>query len=367
MRKQPERYITDLGPERAKRYRVAVPRPDGSRPTTHWRTLDLARIEKARVLDAIAASIDPDKGTMLFRDVCAEYVAAKVEGVRTMRSVGGTLTNHVLPRWGTVPIGNITTPAITAWIEQLGRTPSRKRPGQPLMPKSVHTIYACFKGVLKYAVAHGYREHSPCVARIDGLPTVRKQRFDVDPAIVVRIARELDPAMRAAAFLAATTGMRRGEVRGLWVSDIDAAAGVIRVRRQMVSTGVREPEYDDCKRGSKGDPEVPPFVLTMLAEQVGRTGARGDALVFPGRHGNGLYRDALLDSWKAARERAGVTEGYGTFHALRHHAITLLLANGMPPSDVAAQARHSDVRTTMGYSQRTSRRGEAARIMEQMH
>jgi integrase len=156
--------------------------------------------------------------------------------------------------------------------------------------------------------------------------------------------------------VSAYAGLRLGEciaLQGKQVHD-----GLIDVTQQVIEA--RENEEDDSgpavqqltppKWGSKRRAAVPAKAgdyllnewLQARAEEVGP-----DGLIFPAPKG-GWWRQRTLDRsmWKPARLEAWGGSVF-TFHDLRHHAATWLLAQGVPIADVSYLLGHKDVATTM--------------------
>ena len=67
--------------------------------------------------------------------------------------------------------------------------------------------------------------------------------------------------------------------------------------------------------------------------------------MFATRLGQPMSPYALAKYWHAVRARAGVPTL--RFHDLRHTAVSLLLALGVPPHVVREIAGHSDIKVTM--------------------
>jgi integrase len=84
-------------------------------------------------------------------------------------------------------------------------------------------------------------------------------------------------------------------------------------------------------------------------QEAERTAAGGrwkeSGFVFTTRHGEPMSPFSLTKYWHEVRTKAGVPSL--RFHDLRHTAVSLLLALGVPPHVVREIAGHSDVKVTM--------------------
>lgn len=155
--------------------------------------------------------------------------------------------------------------------------------------------------------------------------------------------------------VAATTGLRQGELFGLRWEDVDLAAGELRVRHAMqrvdgVMTLV-EPKTTRSRRTISLSAITVDALKTQRVRQLQRRLALGedwkgtDSLVFTSTVGtrcnasHGTRRlQALLASAGLPRQR---------FHALRHCTASLLLAAGEHPRVVMEMLGHSQISLTM--------------------
>jgi integrase len=99
---------------------------------------------------------------------------------------------------------------------------------------------------------------------------------------------------------------------------------------------------------------LPDVVVSALREHQKRQDAeRADAgakwedtgFVFATRQGRPMSPYTLVKCWHDVREAAGL--GTLRFHDLRHTAVSLLLALGVPPHVVREIAGYSDIKVTM--------------------
>jgi len=141
--------------------------------------------------------------------------------------------------------------------------------------------------------------------------------------------------------LAATTGMRLGEVCGLRWSDVDLAGGYLTVPKAKTAAGRRRVELD-------------PATVAALREHRKRQAAERLAfgagyaehgLVFTRPGGDRLNPDAVLLAFKRRAKRLGLP--VIRFHDLRHGWATLALEAGEHPKVVAEQLGHASVKTTL--------------------
>jgi integrase/recombinase XerD len=133
-------------------------------------------------------------------------------------------------------------------------------------------------------------------------------------------------------------GLRRCEVLGLRLRDVDAAAG-----RVFIAEG---------KGGRQRHVNVSRRFFAALADYLDheRPDAESDRvfLALKGhRRGHPLSADGLDEVLSSARRRAGLS--HGSCHELRHTCLTRLREAGMALEAVQAQAGHASIETTRIY------------------
>ncbi|MCA1694496.1 MAG: tyrosine-type recombinase/integrase, partial [Actinobacteria bacterium] len=133
-------------------------------------------------------------------------------------------------------------------------------------------------------------------------------------------------------------GLRRCEVLGLRLEDIDASA-----RRLFIAEG---------KGGRQRHVNVSARFFTHLADYLDRerpdTNTDRVFVALKGhRRGQPLSAYGLDEVLECARHRAGLT--HGSCHELRHTCLTRLREAGMSLEAVQAQAGHASIETTRIY------------------
>lgn len=144
--------------------------------------------------------------------------------------------------------------------------------------------------------------------------------------------------------LAATTGMRRGELLGLTWRALDLDAARLHVEQQLVPTrgGVTfgPPKSRRSRRTVALDPDTVRVLRDHRDAQIVERALAGVAyrdhdLVFADPLGEPIYPERLTEWFAAHRKAVGIPTG--TLHTLRHTAATLALTAGVPVHIVAAR------------------------------
>lgn len=154
--------------------------------------------------------------------------------------------------------------------------------------------------------------------------------------------------------LAATTGLRLGELLGLSWVDIDTEAGTLTVRRSLARSwdgyALAEPKTPKSRRTLN----LPTAALTALdrqsalqdaaRESVGDAWQNVDGLVFTDGVGRPLRGPDVNHAWHRILDAAGLPSI--PFHGLRHSAATAMLAAGVGLRTVSDALGHSTITMT---------------------
>ncbi len=157
-----------------------------------------------------------------------------------------------------------------------------------------------------------------------------------------------DPRAFAACMLAAETGMRLGEVRGLQVKNLHLETGHLDVLTNFQDAeGLKAPKWDSTRLRVSISPRCAMALRAVLEKH--RYGAREDDFVFWSSETDRrpLSKEAIGGALQRAMRAAGLASGR-TFHSFRHSWITH--ASGQLPAHVLQQlVGHSNDATTARY------------------
>ncbi|MBO0702951.1 MAG: site-specific integrase, partial [Candidatus Dormibacteraeota bacterium] len=272
---------------------------------------------------------------------------------------------RILPRFGGLKLSEIKPRALDVFYSEL------KASG--LAPNSVHHCHAAFYRALEVAVEWERLPSNPAAKLKNPPPLVKSRRQHVMNADQVQeLFEALDgDRLKLAYVLAATTGIREGELLALKWSDVSFEGGFLRVNKN-VATGTRW-EVGEAKT-ERSNRTV---LLSRLAvraleahhlqqrEEWMQSGLRPDHdRVFTNQEQNALASYELYNHWRKLRRRLGVE---GTFHDFRHSAATILLGK-VNPKLVSEMLGHSSVSITLDiYSHvMPATHHEAAEAMDEL-
>lgn len=289
------------------------------------------------------------------RTTLAAFSAAWLDEVRRSRSAGTwtaheiRLRKHVLPDLGHRTLASLSPRDVHRWLASLDGM------AQSTRADALATLHA----VLNAAVRQGLLPASPAARIAVRRPSPSGDGFTAGEIRSIAAACA-HASTRQAVLVAASTGLRLGELLGLRREDIDFERGLVRVERARAQAAGGDITGPPKTAASRRTIAVGPVTLEVLREAVGGR----DGWVFSGRDGSPLPRKTFQHRWAAARERAGVRRL--PFHALRHSCATMMLEAGVNPKVVQEVLGHGSIEITMRtYAHLTDDvRWEAAGIAE---
>lgn len=191
------------------------------------------------------------------------------------------------------------------------------------------------------------------------LVRVPSPRYKVGKGLSVEQVRKILDAstghrLHALYIVAATMGLRRGELVGLRWSDLDLDEGTLRVQQTVQRVAGKLHVLDAKTEDSEAMLPLPEVTwLTLLEHQEHQQAERAALaevwedhdLVFPSERGTPMEPTNLSRSFAQLRNVAGLPDV--RLHDLRHTVVSLLMELGVPPHVVQAIARHADVKVTL--------------------
>lgn len=298
--------------------------------TEATRYLDLTRAEIAR-----GTHVDPQRERTRFRAVADEWLRGAQHRPATQQLYRSHLDKHILPAFGDRAVGSIRRVDVQEWVGEL-----------ELAPTTVATVFRVLAGVLSHAVEERMIVASP--ARKIALPEAAGESQLVVPitsAQVHELAAAMPPRYRALVLFAASTGLRQGECLGLLTSRVDLAARTVRVDQQMVTPSAGEPYLGPPK--TKASHRVVPigeWTVGLLEQHLAEF-PPVDGRVWSDSRGWPVRRQRIAEAFSAAVESCGLVDV--TFHDLRHHYASLLIAAGTSVKTVQVLLGHSSAVETL--------------------
>ena len=237
-----------------------------------------------------------------------------------LRRFIGFVTGERELRW----VDQVTPPDIYAWSGTM----------RDAAASTVRRRLCSVSSFYRTGIALGYATRNP----VDGIerPIVRRKVMpaisDADMGRLLETTRS--PEERGILLTFATTGVRRSELTGIRVCDVNLEARSIRVlgkgnkQRQVV---------------------IPPQLLGVLAGLIHGHGRRPDEYLFPSSTGQRFPNSTLQRRFRRWCDEAGLIDKGYTVHSLRRYAATRWLRHGLNVADIQLLLGHESLETTARY------------------
>ncbi len=332
------------------RWEAKITLPGGQRKSVYGRTRSEARTRATQLLDRAGQGLDVrsrDQTLAAFLERWLVDVASRRIRPTTRESYERVIRVRILPALGKTKLTAVTPLQLQALYTRLQ--------DGGLAPASVVRTHAILHGALGQAVRWNLIPRNPADAVSPPSIPRREMSALTRDQVLTLIASSSNPAMQALYAVAATAGLRRGELLALRWSDVDLTRGNITVQRtahRIRGEGIvyGEPKTNAARRSIR----IGAFAVRLLrrhrAVQNQQRLSAGPAwvpanLIFAGPFGAPIEAARISRNFQRDLDTAGLPRV--RFHDLRHTAATLLIEQGVPVKAVQATLGHSTIATTM--------------------
>ncbi len=298
--------------------------------------------------------------TLTVAELAEEFIHLAQQRHRDGRRMGHSylqhitifLRRHVVPKLGARHLTELTWQEVDDWMQGLLRS--------GLSAYSARRVLQTFRMAMDHAERRGY-VHFNVVRRVKqeyghvGGETIRTfTKADVQRLLTAldRPSRQAPRAVafiRAAIYLAAFCGLRRGEILGLTAASVNMQAGVLHIRNSLNGFGVFKPPKT---RSGVRDVPMPDSVAQALKAWMPFYVENENGCLFRTKTGGEIDGNTFhVAYWKPVLKRAGFeadAEGkWHHFHALRHFAASMMIEHHVSLPNVAAVLGHKTFDMTL--------------------
>ncbi len=239
------------------------------------------------------------------------------------------MDKHIIPSIGNLKIKKIKP-------MQIQELYNRKL--ETLSGKTVRKLHSFLNRVFKDAVKNRFMKYNPC----DGIDKPKNGKCEYVLYTEENFLNLLDLVKGTfdgiCILLAGVCGLRRGEIFGLRLIDIDFSNRAISIKETMVRFSgewiIKAPKNETSQRKIK----VPDFVITALGNYI------KSLSVVPERICSKFKPDAYSKHFRKLLARHKLE--HIRFHDLRHFNATIMLKYGIPDKIASKRLGHSQVQTT---------------------
>ena len=319
---------------------------DGRRLTKYARTQRECRAWLTEKLADIGKGLSVDASDLTMAEFLPHWleVNRKSWAASTRKQYRQIVTDHILPTLGEIRLQRLRP-------DQIQRMHADASSGA----RTIQLTHAVLRRALNQAVLWDLLTSNP--ARAIRPPQVARSDMKVLTAEHVNgfLAACADHRLHALFHLAITTGLRQGELLGLWWTDLDAKNGTLHIQRQLrripgEGLQLTEPKSTAGRRSIVlGEPTVAKLRAhrkRQLEERVFFAKQWHDqGLIFTNTWGGPVDPSKLYKQFRAILDQAGLAPI--RFHDLRHTAATLMLQQGVHPKVIQERLGHSSISITL--------------------
>lgn len=204
--------------------------------------------------------VDPRDGRILLGDyVEKHWLPHLTNDPSTREHIEYVVRKHITGQLGSLALNTIKVPQLRGFVTYLGKE---------MAASTAIIVWGYLSTILQAAVDDERITKNYCKSRTVGPPAAPPQKaraWDKDRVVAVRAA--LAPRFRILVDIGAGLGLRQGEALGLAIEDIDAAAEVVHVRRQIKVVHGKM-VFGLPKGGKIRDVPLPPRLAQRVAEYL---------------------------------------------------------------------------------------------------
>lgn len=221
-----------------------------------------------------------------------------------------------------------------------------------LSPTTRHHHHSLIRAALNQAIRWGWLAPPNPAGAVEAPPLAPPEREPPTPAEARRLAAavmDANPDLAAFIFVAAATGMRRGELCGLRWRDLDLEGGYVTVNQRVSDLPTGMTILPGTKTKKRRRLALDPVTVTILAEQHVRASERCEALSVEltsdayvwsqdADHRTPWRPHRVTDAFRAVSRAEGL--GNVRLQDLRHFSATQMLGAGVDPRTAAGRLGH---------------------------
>jgi integrase len=264
------------------------------------------------------------------------------------------INTHIKPALGNIPMAKLQANTLQNFYNE--KLANGRRDGKGgLSTRQVRYFHAVIRQALQQAVKEGLLIRN--VADATSPPVIKNKQMQplAEAELLDFLETAKDDRLFAAFVLAATTGLRRGELLGLCWDCVDLERGVIAVQRQLLGlkSGLVLDDTTKSKSGRRSVTLTDDAIRELKSHRRRQAQERlllGEAyqdsgMVFCKEDGSPLDPREFTKRFQRYLTNAGLPKV--RLHDLRHTHATLLLQRGIPAKLVQERLGHSSITMTL--------------------
>ena len=374
-----DKYIYEI--EKGKRYRIFIRKggSNGQKGDYYSAMFDgsLAQAKKERDRHLAKLKLKngkEDKSNTKFIDFVRIYYKEYADVELSPTTIQGgkrELKNYVLPEIANIPLNKIDALVIQKIINNLKERDKvrldKNGNTQKLSMTSVNNVYRLLRKIFNKAVSWDYIDNNPVLkVKTPEISKKEKLSYNREELIaILEILKSEDILTETLFTIAICTGLRRGELVGLHIEDIDFVHNMISVKRAVVWDNriKKSIEKTTKTKGSVREVPMPLFCAETIKEYlklrnriIQKFKKKNPNYIAPNnlflsKYGEIMFPDTPSSKWINFRKRHPEIRDI-SLHGLRHSYCSMQMNENpnLSPADVKKLMGHSQLSTTFIYT-----------------
>jgi integrase len=302
----------------------------------------------------------PDQVAPLFGPYCERHISIQTTPLGDLLELStqalyrNLLRTHLSP-FASFRLDEITEVTVNDWWAKAIKSGKKT---------ALSKCYKLLASVMKRAVTEKYLLENPCRVKGAHSATTGKKVEVPTSEEISELARHMNPRYRVMVLVAASAGLRFGELTALRrcdfvpsIRDGRKALNIVVSRAVGWADGVPYVKPPKSVKGSRVVPLRTDLTATIEQHLDSLVDRDSEALVFPSESGTFLRHDVFTNSFRAALKRSGLSKRF-TPHGLRHYFGTELGRVGANMAELQEALGDSTVSSVMRYVHSTDRAEE---------
>lgn len=295
-------------------------------------------------------------GTLSLKDYLDQWFAIHKQMLapNTINGYAVNINNHIIPELGDMKLKDIKPSRLESFYSKLMNE-------KDLSAKTVKYIHNVLKVALKSAVDNKLIEDNPCLkAKTPKVPKFKSELLSVSQLQTLLAALEGE-RYETEIKLAVMLGLRKGEVLGIKISDLNTSKHSLHIQRQVSITrdntvdkdisyyGIKPLKSESSDRVLFISQDIESLILRKDAYNKAQKKLLGenyhdDGLICCNDDGTVMSPQTLYHAFKRILKRCGLPDI--RFHDLRHSYATLCIDLNIPLKVISQNLGHSSTAVT---------------------
>ena len=257
----------------------------------------------------------------------------------TGKAYASMLRSHLRPAFGAYRSDRLTARVIQEWEGHCAAALA----AHTMSPKYYNNLLGTLRVILSWARASGQRyiAHDP-LAEMKPVPVERRERRFLEPDELAALLDTAAAPHDTILYLAAYSGLRRGEVFGLQWGDLEESTNQLRVKRSLFQGALTRPKTKHSERVV----DLPAPIVSRLQAYREQYPPLGDDFMFRTETGGPLDPDNWYKRTFVQMVKGATLTGDVGLHTLRHTYASLLINQGESIKYVSRQLGHASINIT---------------------